>query len=341
MIANMIHEIGRRIALVAGALALTASGAYADSIAPTSFSANLGVGESVTIHKTITVDTAPSEAVIDLKFVFDTTGSMSSAITGAKSTATSLLNSLSALGNVHSGVGQYDDPGHTILNGLTSNVATSQASINTLFACYGSCGGDTPEVGFDGISDAANSAWRTGSNRFIVVFGDAPFVSRGAATLASTQAALATSGANLIALNFGGINNFGDITNLGGTLYSSGTSGSEIATNIINAITASFLDYSEVTVDDLGGGSPYIDVSVVCTDADSGTCVGDTATGDFDRSISRTFGFDVTFTRTAAGDVAFDTYGIVDGGIIAVPEPATLVLLAGGLLGIAGVRRRG
>ena len=67
--------------LAAGTLALGSSVALADGISPTSFAADLGVGDSVTITKTVTVaQGGPSAAVVDIMFVFDTTGSMSSGI---------------------------------------------------------------------------------------------------------------------------------------------------------------------------------------------------------------------------------------------------------------------
>jgi hypothetical protein len=88
--------------------------------------------------------------------------------------------------------------------------------------------------------------------------------------------------------------------------------------------------------------------------ADTGTCVGSDAVGTYDRSTDRTFEFDVTFTRMAAGDASFDTFALVDGGIVAreadrfpgdggpavVPLPAAGWLLIAGLGGLFAAKRR-
>ncbi|MEM6339959.1 MAG: VPLPA-CTERM sorting domain-containing protein [Pseudomonadota bacterium] len=367
----MTHKNLLRGAAVGAAFALSATIAGADSISPTTYSNDsLGVGDSVTISKTVVIEAGgPSDALIDVMFIFDTTGSMGAALATAQTAAADILTGISGFGDLASGVGFYNDPA---FDGVLQDLSTNDATTIGNFSFGASGGGDFPEKGNSAIEDAANNAsWRPGSNRFIVALGDSSFldIPPGGPTDEDVQTALADNDVELIGLRFQNFD-FGSsrsnddnfiesIESLGGTALSGSTDPDDLVEIITDGISGSFDTYTEVTVDDLDAGLPEIDVSVVCTGADSGVCDGATAIGDYDRTSDRTFTFDVTFTRVADGDTTFTTNALVDGGIVAreidtftgggsgggggtpvIPLPAGVWLLLGGLGTLGAMRRR-
>jgi hypothetical protein len=353
----------RAAAVSVGALLLSPLGVQADSIDPASFTANLDVGESVTVRKTVTIDEGVTEGVIDVMFLFDTSGSMGPFISAAQAAASDIIAGLNSFGDLAAGSGYYSDPGaNGVFRDLSTDPTQQLQNINDITLGLGGGGGDFPELGFAGTGEAADGAsWRPGSNRFVIALGDANFKEGLGYTEASALAAMNDANATFLALDFnamrstigGGIDPTNLAVSTGGEIVDSSTDPGEIVSDIIDLIEGSFADYSTVTVSDLGAGLPEIAVDVACVSADIGACVGADAVGDYDRSVTRTFEFDVTFTREAAGDKSFGTFALVDGGIVAteddrfpgdgvVPAPGVFALMSLGLalLGFNSSRRR-
>lgn len=364
------------IATSAVLLAMSTS-AFADTISPETFSAELAVGESTTIRKTVVVEAAgTSTALIDAAFLIDTSGSMGGEINQAKAAAGDIIAALQGFGNAAASVGVFSEnaglegstcitfcsptnpvlskPGTVLNQDITTNAADITAAINAVTLSTPDGGGSFPESTNTAVDLVANNAsWRPGSNRFIFAFGDASsnkFISD-----ADVMASLAANNVTLVGISYSGSFS-SSITDLGGTVFAGGTSTADVVSAITSGITTGLSTYSNVTVDDLGGGLPQIGVSTVCVSAAGGTCVGDTATGAFDRTVDRTFEFDVTFTRFAAGTTTFDTFALVDGGITAtevdtfttpggpvippVPLPASVWMLLAAFGGLFGMSRR-
>lgn len=336
--------------------------AHADSIVPPTFAGTIGVGGSITITQSVTV-TPQSSALVDIMFLVDTTGSMGSAINNVRTGFANVVTALNGIAtNLAFGVGEYKDLGDIgTVNGyrevtdLTTNTATVQTALGTLTATGG---GDLPEANLTGLTRVANeTSWRSGSQRFVVWVGDAPGHNpSGANTEATTIAALnnvnvdvyaasATSGPGLNAACGGADCTAGQATRIvngvgGGFL---GNFDSTLITqNITNALTSGVSTYNLVG---LGGTFPS-GVSVAVSPAYSGA---------FDRSIARTFDFTTTITGVTPGNYVFDLNALLNGTTVvsteliqitvvgdvsAVPEPASLILVGLGLLGVASVRMR-
>ncbi len=117
---------------------------------------------------------------LDIVFVMDTTGSMSSAITGVKNSVTSFIATLTSAGyNAKVAVVPYDDdaPAAEInIDGETkqwhdlTDGASASAFIDKLYA---NGGGDSLENAYAGIMYAWNNcSWRPGSQRVIILITD-------------------------------------------------------------------------------------------------------------------------------------------------------------------------
>jgi hypothetical protein len=344
--------------------------ALADSIDPATYSATLAVGESVTVRKTVTIDSTPA-GILDVMFMFDTSGSMGSAISQARTAANAVLTGLAGYGDLYSGVGYYSEPGPgpgqpaAIVQDLSGSAATTTASINTgIYVGLGGTGGDFPEEGIQTLTAIATGAsWRPGSSRFIIALGDATFKESDGFTLAGARTALADSGATFIAIDYGshpadmhgvsinpeshGIDPTVFATDSGGSIIpSSGLNPGDLVTDILAGVGGSFAEYSTVTLSDLSPAG--VDVTIDAVDAP-----GDTYVGTYVRSITETFRFDITFTGTVAGDYSFDTHALVDGGSVAieadhiivtdddvVPVPGTFLLGGLGMVLVGAIRRR-
>ncbi len=346
--------------------------AQAAVITPSSFEATIGIGETVTVDKTITLD-ASGASLVDVFFLADNTGSMGGVLNSIKSNATTILDGLLAgVSDVQFGVGNYyRDPiaefapttgrngGYNLLQAITGNKTLVTNSINS-WEAFG--GGDFPEANFFGLHQAATSGaptpttnvgtgqdtgWRPGSQRVIVWFGDAPShtatISQTALIDALVEENVIVAGINSSFSSFGGINESGQaqaiVNATGGTLTSlSSNPGNAVVDAIINAVgdAISTVDL-QFLVDPVPAG---VDVGFLCTDPLGCTAVPGGATRSFTVSFTGkstgTYEFETGFVGISAREL--DTITVRGGDVEVIPTPALLPGLIG--MGMAALRKR-
>jgi uncharacterized repeat protein (TIGR01451 family) len=168
-------------------LVIGASAASGSGVDPSSYSATLASGTSVTITKTVHTPAIPPNP--DIVLLADNTGSMFSTASNVAANATAIMNSVNggvpagsiaefAAANYLDGDPNFcpSDPwAFKVDQNLTTNLAAVQTAINTWPTnASGGFGCDTPESQINALWQIASGAigFRSGSTRVVVWFGD-------------------------------------------------------------------------------------------------------------------------------------------------------------------------
>lgn len=344
-----------RLLSVVGLFAAAAPAAWAQSISPSSYSATINVGQTITIDKTITL-AASGATKVDVVFLADNTGSMGGTVSKAQSGATAIMNGLTSGADYNFGVARYyGDPsefGETpatafnYLTPLTSSVPAAQTGIN---AWEANGGGDYPEANYFALKQTADtSAWRADAQRIVVWFGDAPSHTE-TTTRADAVNALTAAGAKVVAFNNVGAGsgidgNYGFDSNQASSLV--GAVGGSLTNNFTSLSSSEFV--TKVT-EQISAASSSLDLFFSSNLLGSGLTLGFTCTDvlgctDVKGGESRTFRLSIT--GNLAGTYAFDVFArgvaATEHDVItvaAVPEPSAALMVLGGA-GVMGLMMR-
>ena len=113
-----------------------------------------------------------SEPKLEIAILSDTTGSMSGEINSVKAQAKKIVETaFSKDENARIGIFGYNDPDVQTFAGLTNNKSAIISAINALYARDG---GDTPEMTYKGLINAASSSWSPNADKKIIIFFSSP-----------------------------------------------------------------------------------------------------------------------------------------------------------------------
>ena len=300
-----------------------------DTVVPSNYSTSLKPGASATITKTVTISAGtPTSAKVDVFFLADTTGSMSSTLLNVQNGAAAILAGTAGLGDVAYGAGEYRDVGDAFVYRLNQDITTDTAAVQTgINAWVATGGGDWAEGQLYALYHLANTvSWRPGSTRILIWFGDAPGHDPAGpspgVTEAQTIAALVAQTIKVLALDVGSLNYYNQAQRIAAATngqYYSGINVGQIVVKIQDAIISSFATYSTVSL-----GTSLVPTGLTVNISPP------SYTGAYDRSIDRIFTFNVTFTAVSPGAYSFSIPVLVDGGTMATEQDNILV---GALLG--------
>ena len=131
-----------------------------------------GTGDDKPVVVNPPVDLSEIHAGMEIAILSDTTGSMGGAIASVKAQAIEIVNTaFTRDSTTRIGVFGYNDPDVQTFSDLSNDQAEVIDAINKLYA---SAGGDTPEMTYHGIYNAAQATWSKDSVKRIFIFGDAP-----------------------------------------------------------------------------------------------------------------------------------------------------------------------